>query len=167
MPSPSVDGGEHDATPDPSSEHAKLTLTSVLFQPLPFGAGVAPPTIVGAVSSMRIVMSVVVVLPAWSVIVCASVVKPSAPTTWSPGHDVTPDRSSLHVQCTVTGPLYQPSGAGGTEAVSVGGVWSTLMPFSVVELELPAVSVALPVTDCPAPSFESVVGSAHVATPDS
>ena len=58
----------------------------------------------GGVLSMRIVMSVVVVLPAWSVIVCARVVKPSLVTTWSAGHDVTPDRLSLHVQWTVTGP---------------------------------------------------------------
>ena len=64
--------------PDSESAQVKLTVTSVLFQPLTFAAGAALPTIVGGVLSIRIVIVFVVLFPALSVIVCARVVTPSA-----------------------------------------------------------------------------------------
>jgi hypothetical protein len=167
VPSWSVDGGAQVTTPDSASLHAKLTFTSVLFHPCVFGAGVAVPMIVGAVLSIRIVMSVVVTLPASSAIVCARVVKPSAVTTSSAGQETTPERLSLHVQCTVTGPVaYQPSGVAGALAVNVGAVWSMLTPLTLAERLLSAASTAEPDTDCAAPSADNVVGAGHEATPD-
>jgi hypothetical protein len=42
----------HESTPDPpASEQAKLTATSLLFQPFAFAAGVRDPAIAGAVLS--------------------------------------------------------------------------------------------------------------------
>ena len=101
-------------------------------------------------------------------IVCARVVKPSAVTIWSAGHDVTPERLSPHVQCTVTGPGVpaESRSAAPTRSASVR-VWSMLMPLTVASRMLPAASAAVPDTDCAAPSVDSVVGVGHDATPES
>jgi hypothetical protein len=56
------------ATPDSESEHAKLTVTSLLFQPFAFAAGDRDALAVGAVRSMLIPPCVVfATLPALSV----------------------------------------------------------------------------------------------------
>src|SRR2546429_9670225 len=48
----------------------------------------------------------------------------------------------------------------------VGATVSMLMPPTVALAVLPALSLALPLTDCAAPSPLSVVGAGHEATPD-
>jgi hypothetical protein len=48
----------------------------------------------------------------------------------------------------------------------VGKPWSILIPVTTVEALLPATSVHVPVTFCPAPSVDSVVGDDEEATPD-
>src|SRR4030042_1429384 len=47
-----------------------------------------------------------------------------------------------------------------------GSVLSMLTPLTVAEAELPALSVAVPVTNWPAPSDETVVFGVTAATPD-
>src|SRR5438093_13241999 len=47
-----------------------------------------------------------------------------------------------------------------------GFVLSTLMPLTVALVELPALSVAVPVADCAAASPLSVTGGVQVAIPD-
>src|SRR5947209_6333435 len=51
-PSPSVVGVGQEATPESASLHVKLTVTSVLFQPLAFAAELGEALIVGSVLSM-------------------------------------------------------------------------------------------------------------------
>jgi hypothetical protein len=46
----------------------------------------------------------------------------------------------------------------------VGGVLSILIPLTVAEAEFPARSVHVPVTDCPGPSAERVVGAGGLPT---
>ena len=134
--------------PEPTSVQLNVTVTAVLFQPAPLAAGVCAPVIVGAIVSMRTTIDVLAGLPARSVTVRATVVIPSALTFTSAGQSpgAMPDVASLHVKCTTTDPLFQPAAfaAGCNEATMTGGVWSTLMPCTVVLAELPAVSVAVP-----------------------
>src|SRR5258708_4596956 len=48
-----VTGAVQVATPEPASAHVNVTVTLLLFQPLPFGAGLTAATIVGGVVSTR------------------------------------------------------------------------------------------------------------------
>jgi hypothetical protein len=66
LPSPlddTVTAEGQTAIPDSASVHAKLTVTSVLFHPAPFGAGVALAVMFGGVLSMFTVAVAVAVLP--------------------------------------------------------------------------------------------------------
>ena len=69
-----------------------------------------------------------------------------------------PERVSLPPNDTVTSVLCQPLalGLGRHEALTVGAVLSILMPPTVVEAELPALSTAVPAADWWAPSALSV-----------
>src|SRR3954466_15699507 len=137
--------------PEPSSVQLNDTVTSVLFQPAPFAAGVCAPTIVGALVSMRTTIEVVALLPAGSLREPATVATPSAVTCTLSGHApvAKPDSASVHVKCTVTGPLFQPFAFGSvsSDALIVGAVWSMLIPETVVDAGLPAASVAEPLAD--------------------
>ena len=65
-----VDTGQGTARPDSASEQVKLTVTLVLFQPLPLAAGLWDAVILGAVLSMLMPPTVAeAVLPALSVAV--------------------------------------------------------------------------------------------------
>src|SRR5262245_61605979 len=79
-----------------------------------------------------------------------------------------PERASKGLKCTVTLPLYQPAALGlvVAAALRVGLVKSMLMPETVVPALLPATSVAVPLTDWPAPSPLSVVGPETPARPE-
>src|SRR5437764_244763 len=91
------------------------------------------------------------VLPALSLAVpvtdCAA---PSLLSVVGPAQLATPDSASLHMNESVTSVLFQPAalGAGDAAPVIVGGVLSMLMPLTVAEAALPALSLAVPVTDC-------------------
>ena len=63
------------------------------------------------------------------------------------GQEAMPERASEQVKVTVTGPLFQPLalGAGEATAVMVGDVRS-MFNVRLVEVELPALSVAVPET---------------------
>src|SRR5439155_4050106 len=77
----SVTGDVQLAIPDPLSAHAKLTTTSVLFQPAAFGVGARAPVIVGAVVSTTVTLNVAeAMLLAASLAVHVTVVDPSANT---------------------------------------------------------------------------------------
>src|SRR5262245_26132982 len=65
----SVAGLEHEATPESVSKHVNSIVTSVLFQPAPFGDGLRPPVIVGAVLSGLTTAVVAALFPALSVAV--------------------------------------------------------------------------------------------------
>ncbi len=60
-----------------------------------------------------------------------------------------PERLSLQVKETVTGPLFQPKllGRGDREPERVGCVLSILMPPTVADAAFPALSVQVPVLD--------------------
>src|SRR4051794_30192479 len=95
----------------PGSAQAKVTVTSVLFQPLALAAGARLPPIVGAVRSILTGALVVVVqLPARSQTVVVAVrPRPLPLMTLSAGQPpAMPERASAQVQWTVTSPLYQP-----------------------------------------------------------
>src|SRR6476619_96465 len=79
---------------------------------------------------------------------------PSPLTTELAGQSTTPDRLSAQVQWTVTAPEYQPLAFGvpTTSPVIVGAVLSTLTIWVVTESLLPAASVAVALSVCPAPS---------------
>src|SRR5271168_206160 len=71
------------------------------------------------------------------------------------------------VKVTVTGELFHPAafGDGETEAVMVGKVFERLMVTDFVAV-FPAISVAVPVTCCPAPSVLIVTGEVQLAMPE-
>src|SRR5437660_173540 len=67
-PSPSVVGAGQEATPESASLQVKLTVTSVLFQPLALGAGLGEALMLGAVLSMLMPLTAAAaVFPALSV----------------------------------------------------------------------------------------------------
>ncbi len=80
----------------------------------------------------------------------------------------TPEPASDQFQVTVTSALFQPPTLGAGEALgaAAGAVRSMLIPVTVVDALLPALSTTVPVTDWPAPSFARVTGPVHDATPD-
>src|SRR4051794_14224546 len=87
-PSPTETGvGPQVLMPEPAvSSQAKLTVTALLFQPLPFAAGVRLPLIVGSVVSTRIVMTLLTfvsssTLPARSALQKVTVWTPSSVST--------------------------------------------------------------------------------------
>src|SRR5438046_441651 len=123
-----VTGAGHVATSDPASEQVKVTVTSVLFHPFAFGGVDAAAVIVGLVVSMLIPPRVTEpMLPARSVAwpeadrfvpsdesVMGAVSVPGAKS----------DKTSVAVNVTVTGPLFQPLAlaSGRCAAVTTGGV---------------------------------------------
>ena len=82
-------------------------------------------------------------------------------------HASMPEPVSVHSNVTVTGVLFQPFAFGGGDWLAriPGGVLSRLM-VTIAEAVLPATSVTVPLTTCPAPSVETSCGTAHVATPE-
>ncbi len=171
---PTAVDGVTEATPERLSLAAKLTITLALFQPLVLGSGLREPVIVGGVLSILNEDVVeVVLLPALSVTVTVLVTaEPSAVNTMELADELVlamPDRLSLVVKGTETSVLFQPSVLGDGVAVpkdSVGGVLSILMLFTVSEALLPALSVTVPVVDCPAPSTDKVTSGETVSTPE-
>jgi hypothetical protein len=144
-----------------------VTVTFVLFH-----VGSALAFVTGAVRSMFTAGLLVaeVVLPARSVTEALRVSKvPSPVMTLSLGQPPgMPEVASLHVQWIVTFPLYQPfpfAAVVGAPA-SVGGVLSMLRPDTVVDAVFPALSVAVPGTDCPAPSDVNVLVGVQLAMPE-
>ncbi len=112
-PEPSVlrvTGPEHDFTPERASVQAKLTVTSVLFQPLPLAAGMRLPVTDGLVRSM--LMSSTVVL---SLLPLLSVTWPV--TLWPAPSAITVTglwqfrggKPPSQVKVTLTAVLFQPS----------------------------------------------------------
>ena len=102
--------GPQDATPDVPSVQEKDTLTSVLFQPAPLGAGAAEPEMVGAVTSRLMVTDCVLVPPALvaehvNVVPAVSIVTLLDP---QPVLDVIVDSGSATVHETPTLLVYQP-----------------------------------------------------------
>jgi hypothetical protein len=94
---------------------------------------------------------------------------PSLESTCSALQLATPESASAHAKLTVTAELFQPAAFGATDrdALMLGAVLSMLMPDTVALALLPALSVAVPVTDWFAPSIDSVVGALQLATPES
>src|SRR5947209_6249944 len=81
-----------------------------------------------------------------------------------------PERLSLVLRRSVTSLVYQPfvpSVPPATDAIVVGAVRSILMLETVALALLPALSVAVPVTDQFAPSDDNVSGSLTLARPES
>ena len=72
---------------------------------------------------------------------------PSAETVTGAGQEATPDKVSEQANVTMTGPLFQAAAlaAGDADAVIIGEEVSMLR-VTLVEAELPALSVAVPET---------------------
>ena len=116
--------------PDVASLDENETVTSELFQPLEFGAGVREPAIVGAVLSSLTWIDAVAVLPTLSVTRVFLVTVPSVVTESLPGDTLlTPEPpTSLPVQVIDTFDLFQPApfGAGAATPEAVGAVLSNV-----------------------------------------
>lgn len=168
-PAPSAEstlsaGGLPAASPESASEHAKLAVTSVLFQPKAFAAGERLPVIVGAVLSIWIPPAVAgaPVFPALSVhSPDADWPAPSEARTTGAAQVCTPDSPSLPVNDTVTSVLFHPLalGDGEADADALGGVLSMWIPPTVVEPELPAWSEQEPAADWLAPSVVTITSA--------
>src|SRR5262249_33823653 len=105
-------------------------VTSDLFQPAAFGAGLACAEIVGGVRSMAKVTLALAVLPALSTACPVTTwLAPSVLTATGAGQLAIPEVASVQVNVTVTLVLFQPPGftSGFTAAVMVGGSLSTPM----------------------------------------
>src|SRR3989442_12781307 len=169
-PAPSlltVTGSGQRAMPLPPSAHAKLTRTSVLFQPAVFGNGLTTALIVGRLLSMLSVTEAVEALPATSTAVPLTTwPAPSVLTVTGSGHRAIPLTASVHVKLTRTSALFQPAafGDGLTTAVTFGRLLSMLSVTDAIAW-FPATSTAVPLTTCPAPSVLTVTASGHRAIP--
>src|SRR5204863_8332053 len=164
-------------------------VTGDVFQPFASGAGVRVAVIAGAVLSRRIVnVFVVSAFPATSTAENVIVLVPSALITTSAEDAftvvvptgcgpvtlyeirLTPDAPSVDFKLTVTFELFQPAafGSGKGVAVVTGATLSMLMPLTVADAELPAMSLHVRVTDWLAPSLDSVTGGGGLpaARPD-
>ncbi len=98
-------------TPDRGSVQTKLTVTVPLFQPLEFAPGEPEPVMLGGVVSMLTPATVAVaVFPALSVqVALRDWPAPSVEIIWGvTGAVATPDKASVQVKETVTGPLLHP-----------------------------------------------------------
>src|SRR5439155_40419 len=91
---------------------------------------------------------------------------PSVLTVMGSGHRAMPLPPSVHVKLTLTSLLFQPAAFadGLTTALIVGRLLSMLSVTDTVAW-LPALSTAVPLTTCPAPSVLTVTGSGHRAIP--
>jgi hypothetical protein len=112
-PAPSVEivtGGSQASIPERASVPLKVTTTSVLFQPFPFGAGAAAAETLGGVRSMSMPVWVSeAVLPAWSVQVpVADWFAPSVEIVAFTGEATGPEVASAQLQERVTAVLFQP-----------------------------------------------------------
>src|SRR3954468_4159322 len=98
-----LSAGQSPAMPDSVSEQLQCTVTSPLYQPLPFGAVVAAPVRVGAVLSMLMGLIVALwLLPASSYAVPAADWLPPSLRLWLLGQLAMPEVASPQVQPTVT-----------------------------------------------------------------
>src|SRR5205807_2519080 len=137
-------GGLPGARRESASEQEKLTVTSVLFQPLVFASGDGLPLMDGFVLSMLIPVLEIgaLTLPALSVQVPGPAVwaVPSALSVTGAVQKSIVDRASAPVKVTVTSVLFQPCefASGNWAAEAVGAVLSMLIPLTVALALLPA-----------------------------
>jgi hypothetical protein len=145
------------------SEHVKLTVTFVLFQPDPFAAGVRDPVITGFVLSILTLMVVALLtFPALSVHVPLTLVPVvSAERSELDVQDAMPlgPLSPLLVKLTVTSLLFHPAPLANGLLAPVGPLGADASRLIVTELELvPPALVAEHVSVMPAVSVLMVVG---------
>jgi hypothetical protein len=159
-PSPDrVELPEYDAKPESPSSTMKVTVTDSLFQPLMFGSGLLEPLIVGGVKSMLTETVNEAELPAKSVTVpVTSWSAPSPVTVVLPEYAFKPESPSETTKSTVTDSLFQPYEMGlGLRKELMSGAVLSMLTETVKVAELPAKSVALPLTNWLAPSPVRVV----------
>ncbi len=129
--------------------HTNVTVTGELFHPAAFGAGATDATTCNGGNGWRLNwILVVAVFPAMSVALPLKVCRPAAVTVIGGGQTAIPDKLSLQVNVTVaeialTIPFA--SGAGETEAETIGGVLSRLIETLVLAVWA-AASVTVPLT---------------------
>lgn len=113
-----------------------MTVTGELFHPAAFGAGAAEATTCNGGNVWRLNWILVVpVFPALSVALPVKVCRPAVVTVIGEGQMATPDKLSLQVNVTVAETALTipfASGAGETEAETVGGVLSRLIEMLVL-----------------------------------
>ena len=136
----------------------KLIVTLPLFQPEVFADGDAVPVTVGGVrSTFMLDCEELAELPALSRQTPVTDCPAPSPSVESGGDVQTPERASVHVKLTVTVTLFHPfrPGPGDFELVIEGGVLSILIPETVPEPVLPALSMHVALRDCPVSSAET------------
>jgi hypothetical protein len=156
------------ARPDNASSAAHTCVTSVLYHPLAFGLLVGAALRVGGVSSMLMPPTLVLaVLPAASTADPWTLWSAPSPRCAGPLTVSIPESVSLPVNETVTSPRYQPNAfaARSGAPVMVGAVLS-MFTVAVALVELPALSLAVPVTLCASPSVVMVRGSEQLSRPE-
>src|SRR6266404_3953174 len=169
-PAPSVltvTGSGQRAIPLTTSVHVKLTRTSVLFQPAAFGGGLTTALTAGRLLSMLSVTDTLAWFPAMSTAVpLTTCPAPSVLTVTGSGQRAIPLTTSVHVKLTRTSVLFQPAAFGGglTTALTAGRLLSMLSVTDTLAW-FPAMSTAVPLTTCPAPSVLTVTGSGQRAIP--
>ncbi len=145
-PCPSAEstwGLEDESTPESASLHVKLTATLTLFHPLVFGEGDALPVMIGRVRSMLTLPTVAdEEFPARSRQLPMTDCPAPSPSVLGGEELDTPERPSEQTKLTVTVTLFQPFALSGEDLdpVIVGEVLSILIPPTVTEAELPALS---------------------------
>jgi hypothetical protein len=164
-PAPSVlrtTGAVQLAIPERASVPVKVTVTFVLFQPAPFGAGEAAAVAEGGVMSILMVADTEPERPAPSTAVHVNVVPgvSAASVTGSQPvvrSELTPEIGSVTVQFKVTFVLFQPAafGAGVMTGTMVGGRVS-ILTVTDAEAVAPLLSVAVHVNVVPPVSADTV-----------
>ncbi len=168
-PSPRVVEDVTADTPDKASLHVKLTVTGPLFQPFELGGTDLELVMIGCVrSTLILVWELLAEFPALSMHVPVTDWPPPSPRFELDGVLNTPERASVQVKLTVTVTLFQPLvlAPGDLELVIRGAVLSMLIPPTVAEDVLPALSVQLPLADWLEPSEDMIDGLEGMSTPD-
>src|SRR5437867_1028778 len=169
-PAPSVvtvTGAGQRATPLVASVHVKVTVAFPLFHPAPFAAGLTATSTTGGVLSILSVTEAVDWLPATSTAVpLTTCPAPSAVTVTASGQRAILLVASPHVTLTRTSVLFQPAAfAGGLKTALAAGLVLSILRVTETLDWFPAMSTAVPLTTCPAPSVLNVTGSGQRAIP--
>src|SRR5947208_2833618 len=91
---------------------------------------------------------------------------PSVVTVTGAGQRATPLVASVHVKVTRTSVLFQPAAfAGGLKTALAAGLVLSMLSATETLDWFPAMSTAVPLTTCPAPSVFNVTGSGQRAIP--
>jgi hypothetical protein len=161
-------GAGHTAMPESPSEQLNVTTAGAVTTPFAPGTGAIVAVMAGGVLSMFSVVLALAVCPAASVAVALMTwFAPSSDTVCAAGH-CSGGTPPAQVNETVTSELFHPAAlaAGAALALTESAVCCTFN-VSVVEAELPALSVAVPLNLSLAPAVVTLIDAGQLAVPES